>query len=717
MSGAFFSQSWYRVARLKPALGTHVAIDRHRYLGHAWYILTDRLSGKSHRMTPAAYAFVGRLDGRRTVDDAWLEVAALLDEHAPTQDDAVMLLSQLHSADLLRADVAPNVPELVERGRRQSGMLRKQNLMSPTTLRLPLVDPDRFLERTLPFVRPFIGPFGLLLWLGAVAYGLTLAGENWTALTENLSDRVLSVDNLLVLLLTYPLVKAVHELGHAYVAKAFGAEVHEIGLMLLIFVPMPYVDASGAAAFRSKYERAAVGAAGILVETFLASLAMVAWTVLEPGIERAICFNIMLIGGVSTVLVNANPLLKFDGYYILSDLVEIPNLAQRAGRYMGDLADRLLFGAKGGRPFHALPAEKAVFAVFAPLSFVYRLLLSAGIAVFVARQYFFVGVCLALWMAVQTLGFPLAKGVWHLLASPKLRRSRGRAVGVAAGGLAGLLAVLFVLPAPSWTTALGVVWLPEQANVRAGADGFLKAFAVAADTAVASGAALARFEDPVLSSKIASLAWEVRELELRLAKAKVEDQTLAQTTGIELESARGRLARETVRRARMVATSRTEGRFVPAKAEGDAVGRFFKEGEIVGYVLPARAGVVRVVVPQDTVDRVRGRLRSVELLPVDRTRTGAFPSRILRAVPGGQFELPSPALALAAGGAVATDPRDAQNRTALARLFQFDLDLPAAMPDVYFGARVKVKFVLDDEPAGLQIWRKLRRLFLSAFDA
>jgi len=130
-------------------------------------------------------------------------------------------------------------------------------------------------------------------------------------------------------------VKALHELGHAYALKHWGGEVHELGLMFLVFLPVPYVDATGSASFGQKWQRALVGAAGIIVELLLSAIALFIWLNAEEGLVRAFAFNVMVIGGVSTVFFNGNPLLRFDGYYILSDLVEIPNLGDRSKRYLG----------------------------------------------------------------------------------------------------------------------------------------------------------------------------------------------------------------------------------------------------------------------------------------------------------------------------------------------------------------------------------------------
>jgi len=169
-------------------------------------------------------------------------------------------------------------------------------------------------------------------WLGLVLTGIILAVLHWPELTSDVVDRVLATENVALIVCVYPVVKSLHELGHAFATKVWGGEVHEVGIMLLVFIPVLYVDASASAAFRQKHRRIIVGAAGILVETALAAIAIIIWIYGSPGIGRAIAFNVILIGGVSTLLFNGNPLLRFDAYFILSDLIEIPNLGSRATR-------------------------------------------------------------------------------------------------------------------------------------------------------------------------------------------------------------------------------------------------------------------------------------------------------------------------------------------------------------------------------------------------
>ena len=232
-----------------------------------------------------------------------------------------------------------------------------------------------------------------------------------------------------MLLIAYPAVKALHELGHAYAIKRWGGEVHEIGLMFLVFMPVPYVDASDSLSFPSKWKRAFVASAGILVEALLAAIAMIVWESAESGMVRAFAFNVMLIGGVSTLFFNGNPLLRFDGYYVLSDIIEIPNLGRRANQYLGYALQKYLLGADPPTNPATAPGEPAWFLFYAIASFVYRLFIFTAIVLLVASKFFSLGIFLAIWTLFLMFGLPLLKHSWFLFTAPSLRRHRDRRFG------------------------------------------------------------------------------------------------------------------------------------------------------------------------------------------------------------------------------------------------------------------------------------------------
>lgn len=716
MSDAFLSSIWYRVAPLQPRLRAHVRVSRHRYRGRPWYVLYDVAGGRVHRFTPAAWMFIAQLDGSRTVDDAWRSLAERHDEHTPSQDDVIRLLSSLHQNDLIQYRGSPDVTDLLERYNRQANQLLKQNLTNPMSFRIPLWDPDAFLTRTMPFVRPFCGWFGLLLWLVVVAWGLAVAGSNWGRLTEGLADRLLSTQNILITLVTYPLLKALHELAHGWLAKARGGEVREMGIMFLVMFPVPYVDASASAAFPNKWHRAAVSAGGIFVETFVAAAAVIVWANAETGMTTALAFNLVMIGGLSTLIVNGNPLLKFDGYYVLADLIESPNFGTRANKFWGHLVERYAFGARQLREETATPGERAWFLAYAPAAYVYRLIVMLGIAWYLATSFFIAGILLACWTLFNAVVKPAFKHLRHVVTAPRLRKVRRRAMGLTFGTIGVLLLLLALLPVPLRTDTEGVVWVPDEAHVRARTSGFLVDIPFDRGDAVPALATLARLAEPTLSARIDSLEWRVEEFRRRLAALQVRDRAGAEGARVQLAAAEAELARERARAAELAVVAPRAGRFEPVQPPESLRGRHVAEGDLLGYLLPERPEVLRIVVPQDDIVLVRDRLRRVEFKLAGHLET-RHEARVLRAVPSALNRLPAPALGPAGGGRLLVDPSDPEGLRLLSNVFVYDLALPDTVDPAPFGARVLVRFDLGFEPVLLQVWRRLSQLFLRLLDA
>lgn len=712
MAEQLLSPAWYRVANLRPRIRSHVRIHRHEYRGERWYVLEDRISRRTHRFNPAAYLIVGLMDGRRTLQEIWDGAVARLGDDAPTQEEVVQIVGQLHFADVMQCEVPSDVEELLRRSQRISRRSVLARWLSPLAVKFPLFDPDRFLERVLPWYRKLFGPAGALLWLIVVGWGVVSAFQHWDILTRDISSRVLAPDNLLIIALVFPLVKAAHEFGHACAVKAWGGEVHEMGIMLLVLMPVPYVDASAANAFVQRWRRIVVGAAGMVVELFIASIALFFWLEMQPGVARAILFNVMLIAGVSTVLFNANPLLRFDGYYILTDWLAIPNLRQRAQQYLATVFQRRVFGLPLA-PAEAPVGERVWLVFFAVASFIYRLFITFAIAIFVATEYFIFGVLLAIWAAIAAVVMPLAALIAYVGWSPRLRRRRTRAL-IATGLILAVLGVLvFLLPVPSWTAAQGVVSVPEQTQVRGRADGFVTRVLVQPGSLVRIGDALVETEDPALRARAGMLEAQREELQSRYQKERMDNIARSQALLEQLKATEAELARVRERQRDLVLRSPADGRFSMPMPQ-DLPGRFVRNGETLGYVIPDTMMTTRVVVPQQTIDLVRHRTERVTVR-LSESFSDALPARILREVPRASDKLPNMALSQAGGGEVALDPMQSNDPKALQTHFEFEIAISAARASV-MGERAYVRFEHPGEPVAAQAWRALRQLFLRRFN-
>lgn len=713
MARSLFSSSWHSVADLKPRLLPQARIERHVYRGQVWFVVQDPSGGRYHRLSPAAHALVRQMTGDKTVQAIWETAnnAGLGD--ACTQNEVVDLLTQLHAADLLQTDAYPDSAVLFDRHQKKRKATLKQYLLNPMSLKFPLYDPDALLRFLLPYLGWWFSPLGAALWLVSVLPAVILAAQHEMELTRNWSDQLLSSSNLTVMALVYPIVKLLHELGHGLATRVWGGAVHEMGLMFLVFAPVPYVNASASAAFPSKIRRAIVAAAGMLVELWLAAIALYFWLLAEPGLARAIAYNVMVVAGISTLAVNGNPLLRYDGYYILCDLIEMPNLAQRGQKYLSYWWDSVVFGAKELDAPPETPSERRWLLLYTPLAWCYRTLVTISITWFVADQFFIFGVLIALWGAFTLIAIPLWKGYQHVTRSPSLHRQRRRALRIASSLSVGILLIAFGLPVPLYTRVDGVVWLPEQALLRAGGNGFFEKWLIQPGSRVQSGDALFELKDQALVAQLAVAEAKVAEAQAKYRAEQFVDQAKAALSQRQLQQELSLLNQLQQRVARLVCYAQTDGYLVATRPQ-DLAARYFKQGELIGYVLEKNHLIARVIIQQDDIDLVRSRLRSAELRFADKIAEH-HEVYLVSAPAGGMNELPTPALGLTGGGTIATAPNDEQGIKTLNRIFAADLSLPDDLPPAAFGERVYVRFHHGFEPMAWQGLRRLRQLFLSRF--
>ncbi len=708
-----YSPHWSRVAAIKPALRRHTKVHRHRYRGAVWFVIEDLAAGRVHRFTPAAYRVIAMMDGHRSINSIWETVDEELGDDAPTQDEVVQLLAKLYSADLLLAETPADTKELFKRlqQRRRQGF--KQRFMNPMAMRFPLIDPDRLLLRILPFVRPAISTAGLIVWALVVVAAIVLAGMHWSELTQNVSDRVLSAQNLFVLWLVYPLIKLLHELGHGLVVKRWRGEVHEMGIMLLVLAPVPYVDASAAAAFKNKRKRMLVGAAGIMVEMFVAALAMFVWLAVEPGLVRSVAFNLMLIGGVSTVFFNGNPLLRFDAYYVLADWLDMPNLAARANKYVGYLVKRYAFGLESVESPATDASERPWLAAYAVLSYIYRMIIMFGIVLFVSQKFFVIGTLLAIWVIVMQLLLPVAKQILFLLADPQLSKYRSRALAFVGASSLLACALFFWVPLPLTTYAEGVVWAPDQSEIRAGADGVVAELLSSPDDAVAVGTPLLKLEHPLLEYRVRILAADLREAEARYYAVRTSEPVQAAILQEEINTLREDLQLARTRLASLTVHSKVAGKFLVAQPN-DLPSSYLRNGDLIGYVVDQSNGRIRVVVAQEDIGLIRERIDEVWVRLSEQVDKPLRAS-VTRFVPAAMSRLPSRVLGTQGGGSVPVDPKDAEGLRTLDQVFHLELEIPQSVSRV--GGRAYVRFDHGAEPLAQQAYRRVRQLFLRRFDA
>ena len=714
MSEDSLNDLWYRVRDVRLTLRSHVEMHRHTYRDQTWYVVQDRTTGRYFRFTPETYQFVGRLNGTQTLDEVWNNTLGKDEGNTISKGDLIRLLSQLYKADLLYGDVMPNTDELVRRAKRLRLQQAVQRWRSPIAIRFPLLDPERFLSATWPYLRFLFSWFGLVIWILAMSLGAVLVATHWDALTSDVIGRVFSAQNALLLFLIFPIVKVLHEFGHAYALKALGGEVHEMGVILLVFMPIPYVDASSASASHNKYKRALIGAAGMIVELFVAVIALFVWVNSEPGLINAIAYNIILVAGVSTIFFNANPLVKFDGYYIFSDIIEIPNLGGRAIQYIGYLYQRYIIRLKDLLPPVNEPGERKWLFGYAVSSFAYRLFIIATIVWFLVDQFFIFGILLTLWAVMMMVVLPLWKTIMFLFNSPKLHGHRIRAVIVSVALLVSIGALLSI-PIPFSSVAEGVVWVERQAWVRNGAAGFVDTVSVADEGQVDEGDVLISLSNLELEAKKNRLSLYLDELVAQYDAARYVDRVQANIIQQQMENTRSQLQDVEEQVAALTVRSTKAGRYINMR-DADIAGTFLPRGSLLGFIADDNAAVVRVVVGQSDIDLVRNNTNKIELRFAENL-SEVVEGEIVREIPLASQTLPSLALASQGGGDILLNPLSDPNGdpNAIDAFFQFDIRVPGGVPQDTFGGRVKVRFSFGPAPLALQLYRPIRQTFLSKF--
>jgi putative peptide zinc metalloprotease protein len=713
MPGEHENPLWTRTAHLRPILDSHAHLSRRCIQDEPEYILHNRLSGRHYRFSENAYYFIARMDGVHTIQDLFDGSQSAGNHEALSRQQLLELLFKLSAAGVLRRESLGDAAALFDSPQHRPNAGWVQRLKNPLSVRIPLFDPDQLLQRMLPLGRLLFSRWGALLWSSVIGLALILTASNWDDIRLGASAPLLSPQNLLLIALCYPVMKALHELGHGLATKVWGGAVHETGIILVALMPIPYVDASEASGFPEKHRRLLVSAAGIMVELFVAAVALLVWLNTEPGLVQAIAYNAMLIGGVSTLLFNSNPLLRFDGYYLLSDFIGIPNLATRSRRFLGYLVQRYLFGVVELGAGTVSSREKAWLVGYGVLAFGYRVTILIFIILFVAETYPVIGLVIAIWSSLTLLILPLIGGIRFLLAAPQLEAHRTRAL-LSSGGFTLLLAaVLFFIPVPLATVTQGVVVPPDRSELRAGTDGVVTQLLASADSQVQEGQPLVEMEDEFLHARIQVAEAKLLELLARRSVLQTQrEQVEASLLDDKVKLCRADLDRLREKQSALIIRSPANGILVLQHAD-DLPGRFLRKGERLGYVADSNEPTVRALISQADIGLVTNRTNAVSVRLAERPAE-RLQATLERQIPAASVRLPSRALGPAGGGPFAVDPSDEAGLQLAQSAFQMELRLDVELRRI--GERAFVRFDHGMEPIAWQWYRRLRQLFLRRFN-
>ncbi|MFT3800953.1 MAG: biotin/lipoyl-binding protein [Burkholderiaceae bacterium] len=749
-------EQWHRVRGLAPRWRPGTRMDRQPVRGECWYLLSDESGGTTVRLNARAYTIVGRCDGRRTLDQIWQTLLAQdarrvrdarragdaweaddarlagadrrdrrTDAHGrddawdaggtTTQGDVLALVARLVGDGLLDCDGAVDVPALGDQAREQGRRQRRARLM-PWAMRFALCDPSRALERGRPLARALFGPAGAAAWLALVLWAGWFALDHSATLAREIALATASPSAWLLAWLVFIPVKAVHEAAHALAIERFGGTVREAGIGLLLGMPAPYVDASHAHRFGSAGQRALVSAAGILAELALAAIGVLAWANSDPdSLVHRLALIVALTGTVSTLWFNANPLARMDGYYLLTDLLRLPNLAERSGAFWHERALRMLLGIRVSGPLAPAARETPWLWLYAPAAWTYRAALCAWVTLWLGGIYAPLGIATALAAIFGLLVKPIAGWLRAASAHANDRRQDWRARLRLAAAVAVAALIALGVPLPDRVVATGIVWVPEPAQLRAGDDGFVVRVAAVDGQPVRAGQPIVELDDPQWQAESRRLDAERERLAVARGATLFSDPAQG---GVWTESLR-QLDEQRARLAERIASLRAEapsaGRLALPFAD-DLPGRFFRRGDRLGDVLDdSRPPIVRLVLAEHELTRIPAHGAAVRLgfahLPWP-----TVDADWLRDTPAPLERLPGAALATTAGGPIEIDPADKDRLEPLRPVYAIDVQARQALP-AYPGERVDVRIDCGWLPLAAMAARALRHTFRAGFSA
>ena len=613
--------------------------------GQAHYLIEDPARSKFYRIGLLEYTFISLLDGKTTVDDAIRLTAETVDKSSFGQQDAATICRWLLETDLARVVTSGDISCQTSPSRstrRRSGWQR----LNPIVMRLPLLFPDACFRRVIPWLAWLYSRPAFVAWCLLVAIAGYCVTTEWDRFIAS-SHRVLVPANWLWLGLCWLGLKGLHEASHGVVCRKYGGRVREMGVVLILFAPIAYVDVTSSWRFRSKWQRIFTAAAGMYAELLIAAVAALVWSHTDRGWLNQLCFNIVTMASVTTVLFNANPLMRFDGYYILSDLTGIPNLYTSGQQFLRHCGSRYLLGIRDSLPAWSL-ASGVFIRGYALAAFCWRIIVCAGLLIAASALFHGAGIVLAAFGVATWLIAPVLRfGRRALRAGPTRRPNWFRLAAV----LTSATMVAAALAGASWPAAVHAPAFVEYAPltvIRAASNGFVEEIFVSGGQSVKEGQVLAVLQNRELQVQLA-------DVELRIEQSRIRSRQHQGGTEIAMLQAEA-AARDAMEKQRDELRREVDGLTIRAPRPGMIVGRnlaslrgmYAEKGTQLLEIGNEEHKELRLSVAQDDIDRFAD--RAGQQIHVRLPGQESFSCSLTSISPSASVESPHPALCAPFGG-------------------------------------------------------------------
>ena len=662
-------------------------------------VIEDPVRSKYFQIGTREYRFIASIDGKQSTAEI-LEAMKQVrrDGDVPFDKESAKAICQwLVQSNLAVNDAADNSKRLHQ----QAASIRRAKLMgilNPISARFTLFNPNTILTKVQPYMCWMFSMWFAVLWCFVAVWASTVIYQNWDQMGAA-STGILSGYSWIWLLLIWVLLKVIHETAHGVACRRYGGEVPEAGVLLLLFTPMAFVNVTSMWRFGSRWHRMVVAAAGMYVELFLSFIAVIVWS-RSTGTTADVSFNVFLMASVTTILFNANPLMRFDGYFLLSDALNVPNLYTKGTKWFGEWVKTCFFGIP--KPNNQFPKEEfRRVAIYGCLAFFWKISISISLIIGAGVLFHGAGLALSAFGVAIWFGIPIYKQFKAVLGPQAIHKVRPTRIAASFATLGAIgLCFFFILKAPATKSAPAIVQFSDETALRAGADGFILELHVEDGQEVKKGQTLVVLSNPSLSNEVTDLERLVEEskIQSRIYK-KQKELALSLAELKKYEELKHQLNEKRSQADGLVIKAPFDG-FVFRRGLDNEVGNFAKRGDPVVTIAQRQTKEVVVSIDQRDLESIKG--NEGEMLRVAFPGAKLFESKLIRIDPAASQQATHPTLCAHAGGPLTVRPSADETESEEA---SFELIMP----------RFNVVLELDNESSRyLQSGQRGRAFFSTA---
>ncbi|MBV8383864.1 MAG: HlyD family efflux transporter periplasmic adaptor subunit [Planctomycetaceae bacterium] len=704
---------------LKVKLRPDLIVQPQFYEGMTHYVIKDPIALKYFRFKIEEYFLLQQLDGKNTLQDVKRAFERKYRPQTISIEDLTRFTAQLHEAGLAQIDSPEQAKVLIQRRRKNRWKKLWQFLANILYIKIPVIDPERLLTRMYPFFRwiytPYFNAFSVAMMLAAI----TLVISQWSTFHSKLPDfqSFFNWHTIFYFWISLAVIKIIHEFGHGLTAKHFGGEVHEMGMLFLVLTPALYCDVTDSWLLPSKWKRIWISAAGIYVECFLASIATFVWWNTEQGLVNSLAMATMFICSVNTIMFNANPLLRYDGYYVMADWLEVPNLRIKSTQFFAYLIQEKVLGLEVPVQSYMPRSRRFLFVFYAIASYLYRWVVTFSILFFLYKflQPYKLGsisAMLAIGSLVPLVGMPAYQIVKFVRTPGRMRKvKKARAAGFAVAFVA-IVAGILVFPTPLRVAGTLVLTAAKPAEIYAEVPGRLVELGVRDGEWVKKDTPLAILSNPEKVRERMQLQeqHDVNFVKAQWFGASPDRDSRAQSRQFELmarelEPAIDKLV-EQVGKLTLVAPRDGQAMGVPKR---ETIGQYLKPGKPFCEVGDPHQLEAHLILDQSDIDLVK--LNKTAWVKIYGDSEITFKSKVSEIAKRNREEIPTE-LSNVAGGEIATkqDPKTNQPKPINA-VYEVIIPLDNSRLILQPGLRGFAKIDGGTHTLGWWLWRLITKTF------